>query len=535
MSINPLGASPKTLSTTTIGQGAETPTKEEKQVVSEQPGRSTAYPRRSKFDKQVSVLTLVQNPGEEDERLASIEETLDGSFRMQALLGKELRPFNLRHPQDLKDPLEKRLQETVNSIFQQRKLMDSRKIVEDYGLNSGESFSLHLWDHQCDIPATCCSTFVCRWLCCCCSKCVTHTTPYEKLDKHLIRKECTTSYKECVDLFSVYTPSWFVRLFLQMQNARWNEETRFSTEDMLELKQEFFNDPSIPWIGIPPLMTAVNSMRMLTEVFSILHDPLRKKPAWTQCKLYQPSRNSVEHISKCKFLGLELSLELIAEILLVIPTGNEDFSGQGTMRRIYNILCSNIAIHSDPSPCSDLDPELVLGLLLRILEKLGVPFTPSESLKVLAYDCNVFENVYSLSFETQTRILALVRKALNSRYEFWYDRFNSTKRQEVSEDELMPSERGCSGCCTGCSSCCKPKEDEMDGTEMEIITQQPGGASNSLRRSMLTLSSSARPSPSPVRHGIGYQLMSTAGFNSGNRGLGIPQDFVDDDDFLIDD
>lgn len=516
MTINPTGGTqPKDLTLFGAAGGAAT----DKQTGKKQNPRD-------KFSKQVSVVTL--NPSDE-ERFPSLgDDGLDGSFSKHAILGEELRPFALRDFNKGKDPLEQRLENTVNDIFQKRKLMDSRDLVKAYGISEGESFSIQCWgDKQCDIPATCCSTFVCRWLCCCCSSCVTHSTPYEQLDKHLIRKECTTSYQECVDTFAVYAPIWFVKLFLQMQNARWDHGTLFSTEDMFNLKQEFFYDSSMPWVDVFPLLTAVNNMRMLTEADSILTDPARPKPSWTEWKILNKSRNSVELASSCKLLGIELSLELIAQLLLVMPTENEDFSSEGVMRKIYSVLCSNIVLYNQPNPGDELDPAMVFGLLLRILKKLGVSFTPSDILKALAFDCGIFADISEISFESQRRTLSSVRRALNSRHQFWYDRFNAQKQEPKEKPLPEISERGCSGCCIGCSSCCKSScdsgADQMDGVDMRVITTQP--ATSSLGRSMSSLTAVPK-SPAPGKRfmkgveygGIGYGLMSTAGMQSGGFG-----------------
>lgn len=441
-----------------------------------------------------------------EEENPSFEDVPDGFGK--GLLGEKLRPENLL---DLrgggskeKDPLERRLEATVNSIFQRRKVEESRNIASDYGISEGDSFSIQCWgDKQCAVPATCLTTFLCRWVCCCCSSCVSKSTEYEKLDKFLISKECTTSYEDITEELKVYAPSWLVKLFLLIQNPHFTSTTMLSREEVLELKQAFFNTPHIPWIGVSSLLEAVNIMRIATEAANILYEKQIIDPPWKHWPLYRRRQNAVEQVSECKFFGENLTLELVASWLLCLPTGNEDFSSKGVMRRIYAMLCATLAANMTLTPDMELEPIMVLGVLLSILKEHGVVLTPKDNLIKLAFDCNVGKAFPEISIEMQRRSLALLRRALNSRHFYWWDYFNNTKEEaplpEIEEED--------SSCCVGCSPCCKRQEEQTQQEEeisLSAIVKQPLSVSSlSLNTRTQSLRSQLQRQSRP---GLGYKL-----------------------------
>lgn len=420
-----------------------------------------------------------------EDNAPSLEDTPDG-FGSKGLLGERLRSENLvdlrRGGSKEKDPLERRLEATVNSIFQKRKLEESRSIAAEYGLSEGDSFSIQCWgDKQCNIPATCFTTFLCRWLCCCCSRCVSKSTEYERLDKYLISQECTTSYDDLAKELTTYVPGWLANLYLHIQNPHFTPSTMLSREEVLELKQGFFDIPSTPWIGVAPLLEAVNVMRIATEAATILYEKQLVDPIWKHWSLYRKRQNAVEQVSECMFLGENLTLELVASWLLVLPTGNEDFSGKGAMRRMYAMLCATIAANMNLTPGMELDPIMVLGVLLAILKEHGVVLTPKDNLIKLAFDCSVGKALPKISLEMQRRSLALLRRALNSRYHRWWDYFNNTKTEQPLPDISVESS---SSCCGGCapSPCCKKGEKDEDPASIPltaVVTEQPQAMSGS--------------------------------------------------------
>lgn len=344
---------------------------------------------------------------------------------------------------------------------------------------------------------------MCRWLCCCCSKCVSKTTEYERLDKYLISQECTTSYEELAKELATYVPEWLAKLYLHIQNPHFTPSTMLSRQEVLELKQGFFGVPSVPWIGVSPLLEAVNMMRIAAEAGTLLYEKQLIDPSWKNWPLYRRRQNAIEQVSECKFLGESLTLELVASWLLVLPTGDEDFSGKGVMRRIYGMLCATIAANMTLTPGMELDPIMVLGVLLAILKEHGVVLTPKDNLTKLAFDCSVGRSLPEVSIEMQRRSLALLRRALNSRYYHWWDYFNNTKTEQSLPE--IPEEG--SSCCSGCtpSPCCKKDKDEDPASIplTTVVTQQPISVSlSSLTSKTQSLRSQLRSGP----RGLGYKL-----------------------------